>query len=358
VLAPLAAGLLLVPGIGQAQESGPVADTAGGPITKASNGASATCTVPSDLSRIDCTLSDTKSDKHPVFISWSYDGEDAGRFTNNGGNDTTTSHGSGQLKQGLTPTLSWKVCTDKQLRGDSCSEQVDFELTSTGIPIEIHCQGFNRNNPPSASIPPEAQPQLNCYQVGESLASVPIKCITDVIAATIGVGESVKKFVAKKVPGVGLGAQRLRRLVGLGRLLIAASVQRAECALIVKLHQTQKRPLWVGHSGRHPERRAFSPRAWPARSTCRMLENTRLLLVIPGAGSGDAQPGQQRENLAAASAAPVSPEPSATHWTRCRKAGREHSLKSARNVQGSGASSQLATCATAHFGHECPLTAL
>lgn len=195
------AGMLAIPGVSQAQETREVTET--------TSGASATCTVPADLSRIDCTLSDTASDSHPVFIAWEHGGGVGDRFKNDAGSGTTTDHGQGQLNQGDDyPFLNWKVCTDVQFGSDICSPVVE----ATGEWYEVICDQETLNSPPSASIPPEAQPKLNCYQTGGNLSSVPAKCLTGIALAVAGVGEKglsdldakrAGKFAIKKVPGLG-----------------------------------------------------------------------------------------------------------------------------------------------------------
>jgi hypothetical protein len=179
-------------------------------VTEAVEGAEATCSVPEDRSRIDCTLKDTAPDEHSVFIQWQYGGENE-RFPNSLGSGQENSHGQGPLNYGdRTRQLSWKVCVDKQFRSDSCSRVVDYRPGQDEIGYQINCEDAIVHIP-SPSIPSDAAitPGLpNCYSVTDP-ERFDAKCMEGVALAVAGIAnegrawQKVGKFALKKVPLAG-----------------------------------------------------------------------------------------------------------------------------------------------------------
>lgn len=137
-----------------------------------------------DLSSISCNLTDNKADKHPVFIQWWQDG-DENRFENSDGATRTRHYEESGLA--TKKSLSWRVCVDKQFRGDPCSRTVDHTPGPGGTPMEVYCVTINTQNPPSASIPPDLQPAFNCYPTGDNTNGLSQDCAKALAEATLGV---------------------------------------------------------------------------------------------------------------------------------------------------------------------------
>lgn len=177
-------------------------------VTESVTGASATCTVPADVSSISCDLSDTAGDSHSVFILW-HQGNSEKRFRNSNGSGNTTHYEEGRLEYpDGNRSLNWKVCVDVQFGRDSCSRVVDATPAPTGDSYEVTCQGVNLNNPPSASIPPDLQPYFKCYPT-EGYPSVSNDCLRAISEQLLGLSAAgagwVKagKIALKHVPFVG-----------------------------------------------------------------------------------------------------------------------------------------------------------
>jgi hypothetical protein len=131
VILAVLAGLVLPASIAQAA-------TPGQAETKDTQGASATCTVSADLSRIDCTVRDTEADKHSVFVEWKAMGR-SGRFENSDGANSSRDFGDDLYRGVDTSSLKWKVCVDKQFDGDRCSDYATYSVGPNGQSIEVYC---------------------------------------------------------------------------------------------------------------------------------------------------------------------------------------------------------------------------
>ncbi|HEY2207441.1 MAG TPA: peptidoglycan-binding domain-containing protein [Pseudonocardia sp.] len=107
-----------------------------GPRTVGTRGSSATCSVTTsaqaihdDSATVRCTITDTSSDKHSVFVSWWQDGYKPKRLTNSvGGDRNVTTSDSRHNPDGSFSKITWRVCTDVQLGKDSCSDDVTYTV--------------------------------------------------------------------------------------------------------------------------------------------------------------------------------------------------------------------------------------
>lgn len=106
------------------------------------DGGTGRCTIPDDLSTIQCNVSDENPDKHSVYVKWEQ-GDSKGNISNTLGSGTTVA-GYGRTNQAdRDKPLRWRFCTDIQLRLDDCSDEVVRER-SPGAPATIpaeRCKG-------------------------------------------------------------------------------------------------------------------------------------------------------------------------------------------------------------------------
>lgn len=187
------AGLLLPTSIAHA-------GTPGQPETKEVPGAaSATCTVSDDLSRIDCTVRDLKTDKHSVFVEWKAVGRQ-GRFQNNNGANSSRDFGEDLYRAIDSSSLKWKVCVDVQFDGDRCSDYATYAVGSNSESIDVYCA--NSTSAGSA---------ITCYNArnpdGADDWHLTRECIIGVGLAAGGLAKDGRNAVGRglltKVPGVG-----------------------------------------------------------------------------------------------------------------------------------------------------------
>lgn len=228
-VAVTAIACLLIGGATPVAMSGSVAASAAPALTSSDSGftvkkkrdpsgaAAAECTVANNLTSISCQIEDTKADDRSVFVEWEL-GDREERWDNNNGYGSSVPQSLGGLnRRGTEDDLIWRVCVNKKIRGDSCSDNVHVSTppTQEEIDIQVRCAGFNTNNPPSASIPPDLQPQLRCYSRGDPPPQFSEwdKCMVGVAQSVAGIsweGKNVRehltngaKFTLKKVgPGV------------------------------------------------------------------------------------------------------------------------------------------------------------
>jgi hypothetical protein len=193
VIISVLAGLLLPAGIAYAA-------TPGQAETKEVKGASATCTVSDDLSRIDCTVRDAEADKHSVFVEWHAMGR-SGRYENSNGANSSRDFGD-DLYRGIdSSTLKWKVCVDIQWNGDRCSDYATYAVGPNGQSIAVYCE----NSTTSANV------AIACYQAENPNTAddwhLTQSCLESVGLAAVGLARDGKNAVGrgllKKVPGVG-----------------------------------------------------------------------------------------------------------------------------------------------------------
>ena len=227
VVSTAAAAALSVTTAGTAHAQVAPEDNAPVAMSESANGASATCTVPTTLTEIDCVLTDTKADSHSVFIEWAID-DDEDRFTNSNGsrsNNTARFVEGGLNQDGSASTIHWRVCTDVQIWGDDCSEIVVIEAANA--PVELYCY---YSTPPSPSIPPDLQPPPSCYPVEpDPRFSEADKCMRDVGLAVLGL--SWESWEVRNV--IKSGGKVVLSKVGPGVVLTVAGVTAAvnDCAL-------------------------------------------------------------------------------------------------------------------------------
>lgn len=220
---------VVIYGLGVTTVGTAAAQVPAAPVTlTADDGASATCTVQVDLTSIACDLVDTKPDRNPVFIQWAIDDDETRWNNTNGSNpqNNSKSFSEGGLNENnAAQTISWRVCVDKQLRGDTCSGAE--VVKGVNRPLEFVCP------PPSPSIPPDLQDPPTCYPVEpDPRFSELDKCALGIGLAIVGVADESGSSASKAKEIVRQGGQvTLKKLgpIGWGLTIAGVSTAIAEC---------------------------------------------------------------------------------------------------------------------------------
>lgn len=99
-------------------------------------GGSARCTMQTrsgalhdQIADIDCDVTDTLADNHPVYVAWWQDGFGKVQLWNHAGaGHTVHVHDSRQNGDGSFGTLFWKVCRQVLLGADNCSATISHRV--------------------------------------------------------------------------------------------------------------------------------------------------------------------------------------------------------------------------------------
>lgn len=96
---------------------------------RGTGGGTAECTVPGDLSTIDCSIRDESPDSHAVYVQWEQ-GETERRVDNTFGSGTSIQHFERTEEGDRDEPLQWRFCTDIQRGPDDCSDWLERTRSS------------------------------------------------------------------------------------------------------------------------------------------------------------------------------------------------------------------------------------
>lgn len=171
----LLASLLMTTGTAMAQDG----EVGSGGETKSAEvkGGNATCTVGKLLSSISCDITDDEEDSSGVYVTWEAMGE-SGKLKHENGYGWTEHHEENGLLQGTSgTTMRWKICRDKNIRGDDCSKWVKHAVGPGGSDIELYCQLDPAQGTPMCYLPDHGL-------TGEKPSSA---CLLSIAASAAGV---------------------------------------------------------------------------------------------------------------------------------------------------------------------------